>query len=201
LDVHPDALDLASHRARQLPPSWRKDEASRESFLNIIDSPRHPGAALRLMNEAGVLGRFAPEFGRIVAQMQFNMYHHFTVDEHTLRAVEFISEIEHGRRREEHPLATEIFAKIIHRRSLYLAMLFHDTGKGIGDQQVMGERAARTACERLGLPAEEVDLVGWLVRHHLDMSDVAQRRDIGDPSTVAQFAQMVGTVERLRLLL
>ncbi|HVV31937.1 MAG TPA: [protein-PII] uridylyltransferase [Vitreimonas sp.] len=201
LDVHPEALDEASRRARQMPPLWRKDEASRKAFLSIMASPRRPGAALRLMNEAGVLGKFVPEFGRIVAQMQFNMYHHYTVDEHTLRAVDAISDIEKGRYKGEHPLSTEIFPKIINRRALFLAMLLHDTGKGEGDQQIEGEKAAHAACERLGLPADEVELVGWLVRHHLVMSDYAQKRDIGDPSTVMQFAEIVGSVERLRLLL
>src|SRR5262249_28468690 len=129
LDVHPEALEEASRRARQMPQSWRKDEASRAAFLNIVASPRHPGAALRLMNEAGGLGKFVPEFGRIVAQMQFNMYHHYTVDEHTLRAVDAISDIEKGRYKGEHPLSTEIFPKIINRRALFLAMLLHDTGK------------------------------------------------------------------------
>ena len=201
LDVHPEALGEAARRARRLPPSWRADEEARAAFLEVAASRRHPGAALRLMNEAGVLGKFVPEFGRIVAQMQFNMYHHYTVDEHTLRAIDAISEIEHGRHKEQHPLSTEIFPKIINRRALYLAVLLHDTGKGGGDQQIEGEKSARAACERLGLPSEEVDLVGWLVRHHLVMSDVAQKRDIGDPRTVAQFAKLVGSVERLRLLL
>ena len=201
LDVHPAALGEAARRARALTPAWRRDEDARETFLKIVESPRHPAAALRLMNEAGVLGRFVPEFGRIVAQMQFNMYHHYTVDEHTLQAIETMSEIERGAHGDRHPLATSIFPKIINRRALYLAMLLHDTGKGGGDQQVEGEKSARAACERLGLPKEEVELVGWLVRHHLVMSDVAQKRDIGDPRTVAQFAKTVGTVERLRLLL
>ncbi len=201
LDVHPALIGEAAKRLKRITPSVRRDPKAIEAFLSVAASDRHPGAALRLMNEAGVLGRFLPEFGRIVAQMQFNMYHHFTVDEHTLRAVDFIADIEKGRLQDDHPLASEIFSKIIHRRALYLAMLLHDTGKGIGDQQIEGEKSARGACERLGLPAEEVDLVGWLVRHHLDMSDFAQKRDIGDPRTVAQFAEIVGSPERLRLLL
>jgi [protein-PII] uridylyltransferase len=201
LDIHPEALGEASRRARRMPPAWRADDDARAAFLDVATSKRHPGAALRLMNEAGVLGKFVPEFGNIVAQMQFNMYHHYTVDEHTLRAIDAMSEIEHGRHSAQHPLSTEIFSKIINRRALYLAMLLHDTGKGEGDQQIEGEKSARAACERLGLPPEEVDLVGWLVRHHLEMSDVAQKRDIGDPRTVAQFARLVGNVERLRLLL
>jgi [protein-PII] uridylyltransferase len=201
LDIHPDALREASHRARALGPAWRKDDASRAAFLAVAVSENHPGAALRRMNEADVLGRFLPEIGRVVGQMQFNMYHHYTVDEHTLQAIDVISEIEHGLHAKQHPLSSAIFPKIINRRALYLAMLLHDTGKGEGDQQVEGEKSARAACERLGLPPEEVDLVGWLVRHHLLMSDVAQKRDLGDPRTVARFAQTVGTVERLRLLL
>ena len=201
VDVHPEALGEAALRARAVSPAWRKDPAARASFLEVAASPRRPAAALRLMNEAGVLGKFVPEFGRIVAQMQFNMYHHFTVDEHTLQAIAAMSEIEHGRHAKQHPLSSEIFPKIINRRALYLAMLLHDTGKGDGDQQVEGAKAARAACERLGLPADEVELVSWLVGHHLVMSDVAQKRDIGDPRTVAQFAEIVGNVERLRLLL
>ncbi|MGD9968494.1 MAG: [protein-PII] uridylyltransferase [Hyphomonadaceae bacterium] len=201
LDIHPNAFGQASRRARALGPEWRRRPESRAAFLDVIGDKRHPGAALRLMNEAGVLGKFVPEFGRIVARMQFNMYHHFTVDEHTLRAVDAMAEIESGRHKDQHPLASSLFPKIINRRALYLAMLLHDTGKGDGDQQIEGEKSARAACDRLGLPAEEIDLVGWLVRHHLVMSDVAQKRDIGDPRTVAQFAETVGSVERLRLLL
>jgi [protein-PII] uridylyltransferase len=101
----------------------------------------------------------------------------------------------------DHPLSTEIFHKIINRRALYLAMLLHDTGKGIGDQQEEGEKTAIAVCQRLGLPAEEVELVGWLVGNHLQMSDCAQKRDIGNPRTIANFAKLVGNVERLRLLL
>jgi [protein-PII] uridylyltransferase len=201
LDIHPMALREAARRVRNVPAAWREGAGACAAFLDLATSRRHPAAALRLMNEAGVLGKFLPEFGRIVAQMQFNMYHHYTVDEHTLQAIEAMSEIERGRYKRQHPLATAIFPKIINRRALYLAMLLHDTGKGEGDQQVEGERSARAACERLRLPPEEIDLVGWLVGHHLVMSEIAQRRDISDPRTVAHFARTVGTSERLRMLL
>jgi [protein-PII] uridylyltransferase len=201
LDLHPDALAAVARRLKKVGPTLRVDPEAKALFLGMAASKHSPAAALRLMNETGVLGRFLPEFGGIVAQMQFNMYHHYTVDEHTLRAVEIISDIEKGRCAAEHPLATQIFPKIVNRRALYLAMLLHDTGKGKGDQQEEGEKTAIAACTRLGLPPEEVELVGWLVRHHLLMSDVAQKRDIGDPHTVASFADVVGTLERLRLLL
>jgi [protein-PII] uridylyltransferase len=201
LDVHPSALGEVGKRLHLINIAFRREPAACEIFLDIVASPRQPAAALALMNEAGVLGRFLPEFGRIVAQMQFNMYHHFTVDEHTLRGIAAIAAIEKGRYGDHNPLATSLMPKIINRRALYLAMLLHDTGKGEGDQQIEGAKSARMACERLGLPEEEVELVSWLVGHHLEMSDCAQKRDISDPRTVAQFVELVGSLEKLRLLL
>jgi [protein-PII] uridylyltransferase len=201
LDVHPNALTAVTRSLKRVDSHVRRDPAAIASFLAVAASRHQPAAALKLMNETGLLGRFLPEFGSIVARTQFNMYHHFTVDEHTLRAVEYISDIEHGRTIAEHPLATEIFPQIVHRRALYLAMLLHDTGKGKGDQQIEGEIQAQMAGTRLGLPREEIDLIGWLVRHHLAMSDTAQKRDLSDPRTVEDFADLIETPEKLRLLL
>jgi [protein-PII] uridylyltransferase len=134
--------------------------------------------------------------------MQFNMYHSYTVDEHTLRAVEVIAEIQHGRLSEMHPLSVAVFPLIEDVEALFLAMLLHDVGKGgVGGQEKAGARAARAACERLGLERERVDLIAWLVEHHLMMSDYAQKRDVTDPGTVAAFARSVENPERLRLLL
>jgi [protein-PII] uridylyltransferase len=200
LDIHPDAMAAITRSARLINPALRANPEAQTLMLGLIESRRKPGAILSLMNEADVLGRFLPEFGHIVARTQFNMYHHYTVDEHTLRAVQIISDIEHGRHAEEHPLASSIFARLINRRALYLAMLLHDTGKGHGDQQIEGAATSLAACRRLGVSEEEAELVSWLVGHHLLMSDVAQRRDISDPRTVAAFAEAVGSVERLRLL-
>ena len=136
-----------------------------------------------------MLGRYIPEFGRIVAQMQFNMYHSYTVDEHTLRAVGIINDIAAGRFADDHPLATTVMPLIEDREALFLAMLLHDTGKGgVGGQEMAGARAARQACERLGLERHRIELVAWLVEHHLMMSDYAQKRDVSDPATVAAFA-------------
>jgi [protein-PII] uridylyltransferase len=134
--------------------------------------------------------------------MQFNMYHSYTVDEHTLRAVGVIAGIADGRYAEDHPLATAIMPLISDREALLLAMLLHDTGKGgAGGQEKAGARAARQACERLGQTRKRIELVAWLVEHHLVMSDYAQKRDISDPRTVVDFARIVETPERLRLLL
>lgn len=201
LDIHPAALASASRNLGKVNAHLRRDPAARASFLAAATSRTNPAAALRLMNETGVLGRFVPEFGRIVAKTQFNMYHRFTVDEHTLRAVEAIAKIERGLYLQSHPLSSRVFPQIINRRALYLAMLLHDVGKTGGDQSEEGAAGAEAAARRLGLPAEEVTLIAWLVRHHLVMSETAQRRDLSDPRTVAGFAALVGSLERLRLLL
>ena len=199
LDIHPDAMVAASRKVKLLKANVRENNGARELFLScLLDTP-HPARTLRLMNEAGVLGRFLPEFGGIVAQTQFNMYHHYTVDEHTIKAVEIMSDIEHGRS-DLYPHATQLFEDITQRRALYLAMLLHDTGKGHGDQQVEGMRTARAACTRLGLGEQETGLVAWLVGNHLEMSETAQKRDISDPKTVAGFADLVSSLERLSLL-
>lgn len=201
IDIHPEAMTAARRSLWAVTRQARIDDESRAMFLDIVSGVNHDTRVLPLMNEAGVLGRFLPEFGRIVGQTQFNMYHHFTVDEHTLKAVETIHDIERGLMQKEHPLSTELFPKIQNRRALYLAMLLHDTGKGKGDQQVEGAKQARSAALRLGVPEDEAELIAWLVGNHLEMSDTAQRRDISDPQTVAKFADRVGNLERLRLLL
>jgi [protein-PII] uridylyltransferase len=201
VEIHPDAMTAARRSLWAVTRQARNDDESRAMFLDIIAGKNHPGRVLPLMNETGVLGRFVPEFGHIVGQTQFNMYHHFTVDEHTLMAVVTIHDIERGLEKEQHPLSTEIFPKILNRRALYLAMLLHDTGKGKGDQQIEGAKQARSAALRLGLPEDEAELIAWLVGNHLEMSDTAQRRDISDPQTISRFAEKVGNLERLRLLL
>lgn len=197
--IHPAALSRVTREIRSLKPAFRERPAVIDMFLACLLETRHPADVLRLMNEAGLLGRLVPEFGGIVAQTQFNMYHHYTVDEHTIRTIESMADLEHSRT-DISPLATRQFAEIDNRRALYLAMLLHDTGKGKGDQQLEGMLTARRACKRLGLPAAEVELVAWLVGNHLEMSEIAQKRDIADPRTVTDFAHLVGGIERLRLL-
>ncbi|HEX4196869.1 MAG TPA: [protein-PII] uridylyltransferase, partial [Caulobacteraceae bacterium] len=202
LDLHPDAFTAATRSLPLITSKLRRDPEAARAFLDVLARGRSTYRTLTMMNESGVLGRFLPEFGHIVAQMQFNMYHSYTVDEHTLRAVEVIAEIQHGRLSEMHPLSVAIFPLIEDVEALFLAMLLHDVGKGgVGGQEKAGARAARAACERLGLERERVDLIAWLVEHHLMMSDYAQKRDVTDPGTVAAFARTVENPERLRLLL
>jgi len=202
LDLHPDAFTAVTRCVNLISSKIRRDPDAVEAFLDILARGRKPYRTLTLMNEAGVLGRFVPEFGRVVAQMQFNMYHSYTVDEHTLRAIGLINDISKGRLIKDHPLATVILPLIDDKESLFLAMLLHDTGKGgAGGQEKAGARAARQACERMGVPRKKIELIAWLVEHHLLMSDTAQKRDVTDPATVAAFASVVESPERLRLLL
>jgi [protein-PII] uridylyltransferase len=201
-DLHPDAFSAVSRALNLITPRLRRDPAAARVFLDILARGRQPYRTLELMNEAGVLGRYIPEFGRVVAQMQFNMYHSYTVDEHTLRAIGVMADIMAGRLAEDHPLAVSIAPMVEDREVLFLAMLLHDTGKGgEGGQELAGARAARSACERLGLSTSRIDAVAWLVEHHLVMSDFAQKRDVADPRTVTDFVRIVQDPERLRSLL
>src|ERR1019366_9448625 len=128
--------------------------------------------------------------------------HSYTVDEHTLRAVGIIADIANGELAKDHPLSVAMWPLIKDTEVLFLAMLLHDTGKGgVGGQEKAGARAARAACERLGLERERIDLIAWLVEHHLVMSDFAQQRDFADPATATAFARIMENPERMRLLL
>lgn len=200
--IHPNAIRLTRRSLRLIDDRLRANPEANRLFLEILSSRKDPERSLRAMTEAGVLGRFVPDFGRVVAMMQFNMYHHYTVDEHLIRAVGFLSRIERGEFKDDSPLATELFSHIKNRPALYVAMLLHDIAKGRPrDHSEVGAEIAQTLSPRLGLSAAETELVIWLVRHHLVMSDVAQRRDIADPKTVRDFATFVESPERLRLLL
>ena len=200
LEVHPDAMRLALRDAR-LVDAVRTDPRANALFLDLLTSRHDPETALRWFNEAGVFGRFVPDFGRVNAQMQFDMYHHYTVDEHTIRAVGLMARIEKGELRNDHPLASELVHKVQHRNVLYLSILLHDIAKGRrGDHSVLGAEVALKLCPRLGLSEEETHLVAWLVRQHLLMSAVAFKRDLADWKTITDFVATVQSVERLRLL-
>jgi len=202
VDVHPDALRTITRSLDLIDDAVRQNGEANRLFLEILSSRNDPERALRLMNEAGVFGRFVPEFGRVVGLMQFNMYHHYTVDEHLIRAVGNVAEIEHGVRKDEHPLATDIIKRVKSREALYVAMLLHDIAKGLpGDHSDVGAAIAQSLCPRLGLTPEDTAAVMWLVKYHLVMSDTAQRRDVSDPKTVKDFVSQVQTPEMLRLLL
>lgn len=201
LEIHPLAMRVAARDAK-LVDDVRADPRANALFLDVLTSPRDPETVLRWMNEAGVFGRFVPDFGRVVAQMQFDMYHHYTVDEHSIRAIGLLNRIEKGELKEDHPLATGIFRQIVSRRVLYVAVLLHDIAKGRGgDHSVLGAEVAERLCPRLGLSAAETETVAWLVRWHLLMSATAFKRDLSDFKTILDFTAQVQSAERLRLLL
>jgi [protein-PII] uridylyltransferase len=202
LEIHPDALRLARRDSGLIDAAVRKDPRANALFMELLTSRHDPETALRWMGEAGVFGRFIPDFGRVVAQMQFDMYHHYTVDEHTIRAIGLLARIERGEERDQHPLSSDVIAKIASRRVLYVATMLHDIAKGRrGDHSVLGAEVAMKLCPRLGLSPAETEAVAWLVRWHLLMSDTAFKRDLADYKTIADFAAKVQSVERLRLLL
>ncbi|MGI9387943.1 MAG: [protein-PII] uridylyltransferase, partial [Methyloligellaceae bacterium] len=199
---HPEAIRLVRGSLKLIDKKVRENKEANRLFIDLLTGSRSPENALRRMNEAGVLGRFIPTFGKVVAMMQFNMYHHFTVDEHLIRAIGILSDIEHGRCAEELPVSTEIIHTIDNRRALYVATLIHDIAKGRDeDHSIAGARVARKLCPRLGLTASETETVSWLVEHHLDMSLFAQSRDLNDPKTIEDFAEIVQSPERLKLLI
>ena len=202
LDLHPDAFSAVTRSLSLVTPSLRRDPEATRAFLDILAQGQRPYRVLTLMNETGLLGRFLPEWGRIVGQTQFNMYHAYTVDEHTLQAIGIINDIWRGKLKTDHPTATEIVHRIDDFEALMLAMLLHDVGKG-GDRGQLedGAIAARRACDRLGLDPRRTEFVVWLVLNHLALSDYAQKRDVSDPATVRAFADLVGDPERLRTLL
>ncbi|MEY3657470.1 MAG: hypothetical protein RL425_231 [Pseudomonadota bacterium] len=202
LEIHPQAMRAAARDARLIDAKVRNDPRANALFLDVLTSPRQPETVLRWMNEATVFGRFVPDFGRVVAQMQFDMYHHYTVDEHSIRAIGLLSRIEKGVLGEDHPLASAIVRQLVSRRVLYAAVLLHDIAKGRGgDHSVLGAEVALKLCPRLGLTPAESETVAWLVRHHLLMSATAFKRDLSDFKTVLDFAETVQSPERLRLLL
>jgi [protein-PII] uridylyltransferase len=202
LDIHPKALRLITQNLKRIDAALRADPEANRLFLEILTSRKDPEIALRRMNEAGVFGRFVPDFGRVVAQMQYDMYHVHTVDEHTLFAIGILSKIESGALKEDHPVSSSVIGTIVSRRALYLAVLLHDIAKGRGgDHSVLGEEVAQRLGPRLGLTQEETEQVAWLVRWHLLMSNTAFKRDIDDPQTIKDFVEAVQSPERLKLLL
>ncbi|SDE89521.1 [protein-PII] uridylyltransferase [Paracoccus isoporae] len=200
--IHPEAMRVVASHLELIDEEMRENPEAVRIFLDLLLKRGNPERALRRMNELDVLGAFIPEFEPVVAMMQFNVYHHYTVDEHTIQCIKALSEIEQGHEVEDLPIASRIMRGRINRRVLYLALLLHDIGKGRPeDHSIIGAQIARRVSTRFGLPTDEIETIEWLVRNHLLMSDVAQKRDISDPRTIRDFAKAVKTRKRLDLLL
>ncbi len=199
--LHPNAMRAVAANLDLINADLRASKEANRIFLDLMLKHGNPERALRRMNELGVLGAFIPEFQNIVAMMQFNVYHHFTVDEHTIQVISTLAQIERKELTEELPVASGILARGINRKVMFVALLLHDIGKGRPeDHSVLGAQIARRVVPQLGLNAREEETVVWLIRYHLLMSDMAQKRDLSDPRTVRDFAKLVKTRERLDLL-
>jgi [protein-PII] uridylyltransferase len=220
LELHPLALRSLIRNERRA-VMLRGDRDAADLFMDLLcgrapaalDAMRHDGHRhalgrpdgarwLTILNETGFLGRFLPDWARIVGQMQFDTYHVFTVDEHTVEAVRILNSLERGELAEVAPVASGLIDHLQSRRALYLAMLLHDVAKGRGgDHSELGAEIALDVGPILGLSAEETETVSWLVLHHLLMSQTAFKRDIDDPKTILDLADTIQSPERLRLLL
>ena len=187
--------------------SLRGDAEAGSIFLDLLcgqDPEGKPDGAhwLSILNESGIIGRMLPDWARIVGQMQFDSYHIFTVDEHTIEAVRILNALERGKLADVAPVASGLIEDLQSRRALYMGMLLHDVAKGRGgDHSILGAEVAMQVGPQLGLSAQETETVSWLVLHHLLLSQTAFKRDIDDPKTILDLAETVQSPERLKLLL
>jgi [protein-PII] uridylyltransferase len=201
LAFHPDAMRDVTRSLGLINAQMRENPEANRLFMEILTSD-NAEIVLRRMNETGVLGHFIRAFGKIVSMMQFNMYHHYTVDEHLIRCVGFLQDIERGGL-DEFTLASDLMRKIRpeHRAVIYIVTLLHDIAKGRPeDHSIAGAKVARRLCPRLGFSPADTELVAWLIEEHLTMSTVAQSRDLSDRKTIENFAAVVQSVEQMKLL-
>jgi len=201
-DIHPAALQQVTRNLGLIDAKLRENDEANRVFRCILTAHERADTTLRRMNEAGVLGRFIPDFGRVISQMQYDMYHVYTTDEHTIFTIGILGQIERQELVNEYPLASEEVRKVLSRDVLYAAMFLHDIAKGRGgNHPALGAEVATQLGPRFGFKAEETESISWLVRNHLVFSDTAFRRDLDDPKTIADLVSIVKSRERLRLLL
>ncbi|MGH8798610.1 MAG: [protein-PII] uridylyltransferase [Casimicrobiaceae bacterium] len=208
LQRHPELKGMSARTLRALwrnrhrvDAAFRRDPVNRESFMAILRQPRGVTHELRRMNQYGILGRYLPVFGRIVGQMQHDLFHVYTVDEHILMVIRNLRRFTEPQHAHEYPLCSRLIADFARPELLYVAGLFHDIAKGRGgDHSTLGSADARRFCRAHRLSREDGDLVAWLVEQHLMMSATAQKQDITDPAVVAAFAARVATSRRLAAL-
>jgi len=202
LDIHPRAQLAISRALPMLNERLPFEGEANGQFLEILLSPKAADTTLRRMNETGVLGALIPEFGRITGMMQYDGYHTYTVDEHTIVAIGNLALVRSGELAAEFPLAHSVMKEIGDRAPLFLAMLCHDLAKGTGGAHAeKGEVIAARIASRFGLSPTSGELAGWLVKHHLLLSETAFKRDLDDPQTITDFVAKIQSPERLRLLL
>ncbi len=202
IDIHPKTIRLLTSLTLLMTSQVRQDVNANRMFLDILTSQRDSARTLRIMNESNILGKFIPEFQKIVGLMQFDMYHSYTVDEHTIFTISNLHSLKNGDFREFAPLTSNEIVKIKSYKALFVAMLLHDIAKGLkGDHSENGSHIASDVCPRLGLNIEDTKMVKWLVLNHLLMSKTAFKYELGDPKVIKSFAQKVQSLDKLRSLL
>ena len=202
IDIHPKTLRYLTSLQRLINHEVRHDFNANKMFLDILTSDKDSTRTLRLMNESNILGKFIPEFQKIVGLMQFDMYHSYTVDEHTIFTISNLYSLKNGEFKNFAPLASKVILEISSKKCLFVAMLLHDIAKGRkGDHSENGALIASVVCPRLGLSKEETKTVEWLILYHLLMSKTAFRYELGDARVIKSFVDKVKSVERLKLLL
>ena len=199
--IHSHTLRLLRDARAQLEQPLSYNPQCREIFKAIVAHPRGFGLAFTLMHKHGIMANYIPQWQHIVGQMQFDLFHAYTVDEHTYRLLSNLYGFTLPERNDEFPLCSELVQQMERPEVLFIAGIFHDIAKGRGgDHSELGELDARHFCHQHDYSVEDADMVGWLVRQHLLMSVTAQKRDIYDPDVIQQFAQAVGSLPRLQHL-
>ncbi len=197
--INSHALRIVRKYARGVDAKLRASKAANALFLEILRSPRNVATSLHQMHETDVLGRFVPDFGRITGHGQFDRYHCYTVDAHTIRAIDILRDFRLGEGQYiDMPLASTLMPELQRPELLFVALMFHDIAKGRGgDHSELGEQLSRKFCRRLALSDDDTELVAWLVRFHLNFSKTAQHYDLSDAEVIADFSRFVGDKERL----
>ena len=202
LEIQPKTLHFLWKNKNLIHKKLNEFESIKQLLLKIILTKKNPDHWLRRMNECGILGRIIPEFKKIVGQMQYDMYHAYTVDEHIIRGIQYLKMLEKGHLKSVAPLGSALIKEVQNRKALYFAILFHDVGKaGNQDHSIAGAQIVNNFFSSLNLSNEEKNLVEWLVKNHLLMSNVAFNYDIYEPKTIEDFSKKIQSLEKLKLLL
>ena len=201
VELSGSAYQLVRDNLDLIDDAMRHDPQTGMALMGILSGRQRVAETLEAMHRAGVLGALIPEFGNLYARVLHDLYHIYTVDRHSLAAVRELERLRAGEFKTNNPLLTEVAREYSSLPIIFLALLLHDIGKGHGhDHHERGAQLTVAVCERMGLDAEEQDLVVFLVREHLKMSQVAQKGDVDDPNTVEEFAREAGSIDRLKAL-
>tara|TARA_Y100001935_G_scaffold110212_1_gene91447 strand:- start:197 stop:2956 length:2760 start_codon:yes stop_codon:yes gene_type:complete len=200
LSLSNDLINIIKLNIRKV-DTLRNSKKANNFFINILTNINNSEKVLRSMSEIGLLGRFIPDFQKVVARVQHDMYHTYTVDEHTINAIGILRKIDNGELKSKFDLASEVIKKIVSKKVLYIALFLHDIAKGRGgDHSILGGEVAQNLCPRFGLNADETETVVWLVENHLLMSQIAFKRDLQDPNTIIDLKKRIQSPELLKLL-